>query len=494
VLRQESANDPGDIVSQLMAHRFGHRGFGGADVQELGLRWLGAEEVAAWRASRFTAGNAVLWFHGPQPPDATLGLTPGERMPPPAPEPLPGLEFPASVSRGTGGVAIGALGERSWGTTATLALARERLHERLRLREGLVYEVWADYQTLAPELAHIALGTGCADEEAGRVADTLVATLEELRDSGPDADELAALKRRIERGQEEDPDPERSELDRAAREELLGAERRSLEEQLEDLRALGPREMSEAAEAALAGLVIRVPEGVDSPRPDFAPLDRESPSVDAPVFRRKALLQGTSELAIGDAGVRYSDGGETVAIPAGEVAAVIEGSGGDFVVLGVDGSWVEIDPGGLREQEAAIEAIRALSPTPVVPSDDDRAGLVKRVASEQLKSQWALKEELALLPGVLRHRERPVAMAEARRTMKVGLLVLTDQRLLFLFAGLRKEEFLQFERGDIERAAAKRSLLDRVLRVSSGGEEFDFADLKPKERLGEVVAALDGRG
>jgi zinc protease len=490
ILTQESAAAGPDIVAQLLSHRFGMRAHGALDLKELGLRWLDPETVDEWRREWFTAGNAALWVHGPEPLDVDLGLPPGESRQPPPAEPLAGLEFPAWVAQGTGGVAIGAVAERTWGTTVMMGLAQERVFERLRRDEGLVYDVWGDYLPLGRDLSHVALGAACTDDQAARVADALITALEQLRDAGPSDDELATFKRRIERGRADDPDAVRRDLDRVTRETLLG---RTVDP-AEVLRLLGAVEASDvqaAAAGVLASAIVRVPDDCAAPREALASLDRPPAEFDAPRFKLKSLRQGASEIAVGEAGVRYSGNGGVVAIPAHEVAAVIEGTGGDFLVVAVDGSWVEIDPRTLRDGEAATEAIRGLSPAPLIPSDDERPGWVKQLAAEKLTSKWVVQSELALLPDLLDRDERPVTMAEARRGLRWGLLVVTSRRLMFLYDGLRKEEFLQFPRSDVKQIRSRRKLFDKVLCVAVGDDEFEFTDLKPREREAEIVNEFD---
>jgi zinc protease len=489
VLQQEAVADPGDIVSELMAHRFGSRAFGAANVQELGLRWLEPEPIAKWASERFTRQNAALWFHGPEPP-GELPLGQGERIAPPPPEPLEGLDFPAWVADGTGGVAVGALIGREWASTVWLGLARERLFERLRLNDGLVYEVWADYAPLGRDTSHVALGTACPDEDAGRVTDTLLTALEELRDAGPSDEELATLKRRIERSYREDPEVARRDLDVAARNALLGRESEDTDEELALLQLVTPEEVRGISATALSNAVVRVPRDTPAPRDNLAPLDRPPAEIDAPRFKHKALLQGPTELSIGEAGIRWARDGEVVAIPADEVAAVIEGSADEFVVVAIDGSWIEVKPDALRDGDAAAEAIRRLSPAPLIPSDDKRPGRVKQLADEKLKRRWVVETELSLLPEVLQQDEQPLTMAEASRGMRAGLLVVTDRRLLFLFSGLRKEEFLQFRRPDVSEVRIKRKFLEKALWVRVEEDEFEFTDIKPKEREREIVAEL----
>jgi hypothetical protein len=61
LLRTEAAqrDEPG-VVPWLLSHRYGAAGYGLSVYEEIGLRWLGTDEVAAWAAERFTLENAVL--------------------------------------------------------------------------------------------------------------------------------------------------------------------------------------------------------------------------------------------------------------------------------------------------------------------------------------------------------------------------------------------------------------------------------------------------
>jgi zinc protease len=490
VLQREAARDAGGVVDRLMAFRFGTRGFGGVDVAELGLRWLGADDVEAWGAERFTAANAALWFHGPAPPRLERRLPDGVRHPLPAADPLPGLELPAFVAQGRGGVAASSLGERSWATTIAAGLVRERLHDVLRVRDALAYDVWTDYQPLGAIDAHVAWGSDCEDSEALRVAERLLDVIEEMADEGAGEERVEWAKGIAERGYRDDPDAARRELDRAALAELIGADWQTAEQELEELRALRAEEVRDVLRRANDDLVLVVPTDTPKPRERFRPLERAPRELPGRRFKAKALRQ-QAELRIGEAGITWRSGDTHVSIPADEVAAVIEG-GGRLVVIGIDQSWVEIVPDELRDGDEAAAAVEALSPGPLVPSDDMRAERVRAVAEDKLTRRWLVSGELAALPDLLELDERPLTMAEAARGMRVGLLVLTEARLLWVFAGgLQKEELLRMPRAEIRDAGVKRTLLgSKRLRVVLDGEQIEFEDFKPKERLGEFAAAL----
>ncbi len=177
--------------ARLLAMRFGPCSFGLLNHPELGLGWLGADDVAAWAAQRFTAASASLWLSAPPPADWTLDLPGGEAAPPPPVEPIPSLELPCQLAEGTGGVALSAVGQRSSELQAGWFIAAERAHDRLRREAGISYSPRGTYVALDGKTAHLVLSADCKDPDAGRVRDELLAVLDELADGGPTEAELA---------------------------------------------------------------------------------------------------------------------------------------------------------------------------------------------------------------------------------------------------------------------------------------------------------------
>jgi hypothetical protein len=78
-LRSDLLNGPGDPAASLLARRFGPHGPGLGRWPAINYEQVTAEQIAAFAAARFTAGNAILELDGPIPPGLSLPLRPGPR-------------------------------------------------------------------------------------------------------------------------------------------------------------------------------------------------------------------------------------------------------------------------------------------------------------------------------------------------------------------------------------------------------------------------------
>ncbi|MDP9384616.1 MAG: insulinase family protein [Actinomycetota bacterium] len=494
VLRTEAARDTGDFVSRILHLRYGSRGFGVAHLQELGLRWMRPPDVEEWRAERFTAGNAVAWMLSPRPPELDLRLPAGERHPPPSAEALPGLRFPAWIDSGTGRVAGAMVAGCSWELSAALNVAHERLYERLREARGISYSVDGGAQPLGADTSHISIGADCLDERGAEVAREMLEILGELAELGPTEEELDALRRRADRP---DPDERGTRLGRladAADDLLLGRETPSPGEAEARRAAVTAPAAGDALAAALDSMIVIVPEGCDAPRAGLHPLEREAEPIAAPRVRARAWRQA-DELLIGEAGVQWEDGeGSRITIPADEIAFVVRTRDGDMTVHGIDGSYVTVNPARIVEPETAMAALDELARGRLIEDDDPATPLIDSVAEEQLKRRWTVADELDLLLEVLHDGEQPRLMAEATRGIRTGLLVQTDRRLLFLFKGMRNEEFLDVALGDVAGVESSSRPWGSRLRVTGRGERLEFSSIVPRERAAEIAGALRAGG
>lgn len=494
VLRTEASQDGGDFLSRTLHLRFGSRGFGVVHLQELGLRWMRPQDVEGWRAERFTAGNAVAWMLSPQPPEIDLLLPAGERHPVPRAEPLPGLRFPAWIDSGTGGVAATMVAERSWALPVALNVASERLFDRLRDDRGIVYSVDGSSVPLAADTTHVSIGADCLDERAGEVALELVAILEQIAAHGPTAEELEQLRRHADRPDGDDRRRTLARLAYAAEESLLGSEAPSPEEVETQRAAVTAEEAGDALAAALESMILVVPAGSESPRGDLHRLEREAEPIEAPAVKARFWRQA-DDLRIGDAGIQLVDAdGSRITIPADEIAFVVRTRDDDRTVHGIDGSYLTINPARLADPEPAMAALERLADGRLVVDDDPTTPLIDSLADEQLKRRWIVAEELDLLLDVLHDGEQPSLMAEATRGMRAGLLVQTGRRLLFLFKGMRKEEFLEVALADVAGVESSSWPWGARLRVTTRAGRHDFASIVPRERAGEMAAALRAGG
>src|SRR4051794_27347320 len=112
-LLQTEQDNVGGPLDALDRARYGPRGYGLHVCRELGLEWLGASDLDAWSAQRFTAANATLWLSGPLPEGLRLHLAAGDRIPAPDPRPRASQHLTWRFE-GDRGVGLTALGSRGW--------------------------------------------------------------------------------------------------------------------------------------------------------------------------------------------------------------------------------------------------------------------------------------------------------------------------------------------------------------------------------------------
>jgi hypothetical protein len=328
------------------------------------------------------------------------------------------------------------------------------------------------------------------------VAAELLGILEELATDGPTEAELEERRRRAQRP---DPDERGTRLGRlahAADQSLLGGEE-ALDAEAAKARSLAVtrEEARDALAAALETVLVVVPEGCARPREDLADLRRDPgpEPIEAPRAKPR-LWQRGDDLQVGDAGLQWTDpDGERVTIPAAEVAFVVRNRDGDHHVTGVYEAFATINPARLKDPEPVMAALERLAEGRLVIDDDPSTPMVDTLAEEQLKRRWVVEGELDLLPEVLGAGEQPRLMAEASRGMRAGLLVATDRRLLFIFQGMRKEEFVEIGLADVREVDSTSRPWGARLRVSAGGARYDFTDIVPKERAADFGEALRRR-
>ena len=493
VLRAEAGQDPGDFVSRMLMLRFGIVSFGATFLRELGLKTLGPTDVERRRDEAFTAGNAAIWVHSPEPLELDLALADGARRPPPPSETLSGLEFPAWIASGTGGVAVSMLAGRSVAMSLALGVASERLHQRLRVDEGLAYSVDGGRLPLGPDLAHVSVGADCLDRNGQAVAARVLEVLASLAAEGPTEEEFEDLHRRAERVPLDDPDAIRSALDFAATEELIGGEPLDAEELRRQRLAATPEEARAALESAFASRIVIVPDACPRPADDLKELERPVTRFEGRVHEDREAPKGDL-LIVDDAGVYWFDGKQAeVSIPAAEVAFVARRPGGVLCVYGVDSSWIEIDPRRIGDGAEAAETVARLAggAERFVPEEPEGAAAVEELAEQSLDRVWEVGSELDVLPGALHPGEVPRAMARGARGMKSGLLVLTDRRLIFLSKKPTGEDFVELPLSGLESAEARSSLLGGTkLRVAYEGDRIEFKGIEPKERAGEIAEGI----
>lgn len=490
-----------DLDARLLAMRFGPCGFGLVNSPELGLGWLGADDVAAWAAQRFTAANASLWLSAPPPADWTLDLPGGEATPPPPVEPIPSLELPCQLAEGTGGVALSAVGQRSSELQAGWFIAAERAHERLRREAGISYSPMGTYVALDGKTAHLVLSADCKDPDAGRVRDELLAVLDELADGGPTEAELAWDRSVMSRSLDEQRAP-LGILEGGARDLLMGVEPMTRAQLLHDREALTADAVATAVRGVLDTLIAVVPTDLrrrpDDRLPEYAPERRDRPDgrVHRPTARWR-LWRERSELHVGEGFLSYrlTDPDDALTWRFEDVVAGIPGLSGSLTVVGRDDYSIVIHPhryqDGLRARD---DVAAALGPSRTVPPSDRERALAPLVERElPATCLECVGAEVDTLPEVLAEQEEPRHLAQAAHGGRCGLVALSDQRLLFAFMGTHDRELVDIPLHAI-RAVAVKGLRGKRLVVTHADGELELRAVRPAGRLRQLAAALqDGR-
>jgi hypothetical protein len=490
VLASEAADRPSSFQRRLLARRFGPATYGVANFLELGLRSVAAAEVDEWRRRHFTAGNAALWMTARPPDDLTLDLPPGEAVRPPEPEPIPGLRLPAQSAEWDGDVAFGMLARRSFALGAVGPIAERRAEDRLRVERGLTYGVEWELFPLTAHAAHLFLSADSTDANAIAVRDGIQAVLEELAEAGPTEAELERGLARAERWMHDSAFPGTA-LDRAAREHLRGAPLVQPAELLEKRRQVSPAAAAAALREALPTQIVLLPEAAAPARGRFAEYGRDLPTAEGAGYpqRRRRVARPRGEVVLGSDGASFvCKGEEPVTVRFDEAVALIEDKPGTFSVKSIDATTLEVTPWDLKRGEQLERAVRERVPGSLwVPHAPNVAALAR--LADALAKPTRVSAELYELPEVLSSTETPLALAEARRRRRrVGTVVATDRRLLWLYAGEPEDSV------ELPWEAVKAVRLEgRTLVVESGDEPLRFRRVAPAPAAEAIVRAFAKR-
>lgn len=495
LLTESDGRDTG-VFARMLAYRYGPVAYGMIGEYEHGLGCLEADAVSAWARERFTTGNSALWLSFEPPADLDLGLPPGERVPPPAPETIPGLTLPAEVLSGTGGVALAMEGARSSALGAGISILSDRAYDRLRRDEGVSYSTSSDYHPLDGTRAHVMLQADCKDRSAEQARDALLELLDELAEHGPTEDELSAYVSAFRR-HEAEPEAILARLDNVTRNLLDDGPQDTAAELLAEYEALTPSAIAAALTAAKESLLVLTPSDAKRDEDRFARYDpHRTPEVTGDEYPPSELWAAWGHkvhLTVGDEGVTMvapdDPEDEPLTLRWRDCVGYLRFLSGSITMTDRSGAWLHINPhqyaGGLALRERLDAALADVPETPLTlrerayaPIVDEQVGpIIDAVAREVDGLQPILDpdEELQLLAGAI-HQEM------------TGLVVLTDQRLLFRMIGA-ESVLIELPRDGLEvktKGLLKRS---KTLVATSGDETLELKSVLPAGRLDELLAA-----
>lgn len=464
-------------LDRMLMMRFGAAGHGLAFYEPFGLRKLGPDDAREWARRWFTRGNAALWMTRPPPAGLRIDLPDGPRVPPPPPQPIPGLELPAFAAAGDDVIASTMIAPRS----AAIGVAH-------RAVAGRVPGTTTWQFPLTGQLTHRFLSV---EPESDTLA-SLVAAFDAVAADGPSGEELdEGTQATVEAITADEAVP--GGLERMAVDELLGAPRRWKEDLVREARSVSYAEAAAALREALTTQILLAP--ASAPKPgeryhDFPWFSRERiegmtlrPSMRGQDVRLVASQEGVSHVAEGTghaSTVRYAD-----------VAAALQEPDGSLTLIGRDGAIVPIDPNSFKDAgRVATDLELRLAPELIVPPRE--AGRLELIARRKLRPGMPMDAELRLLRDRLDHQEQVVTMSEAVVGFKRGLLTLTDRRLIWLHRGPRDPLVRELPYAHVLDVKLAR-IPSQLVTIKSPAGETSFSQIQPKERAAEIVEEIRRR-
>lgn len=363
ILRTESLGWSPSVGDQLLWFREGNRGHGLAALPEYIHARPDPATVAGWARERFTAGNVTAVIVGEVPSGLTFPLPRGPRRACVPVGAVPGLRLPSFTQGPMGGVAMSFIVPRRAGIRLAIGLAIERIHDRLRKQQGLIYGVDVAYDPQTATEAHVILFAKCLEANLHAATDATVAILRSFATDGPTEAEVEHAKEEFRRSR--DHVVGFDEADFAAYLTLMGGEPPSLAELAAEREALTPADAVAAMRAALDSCLLVTPMYQYHPGPPFG--DYPSSSVEevgwGEVFGRRGWRNDGARLTIGSKAVVIA-GPKMVPVSVrwDACAGVVAGANGERFLIGEDGYNLAIRPGEWRNGAGTTVLIDAMTP------------------------------------------------------------------------------------------------------------------------------------
>jgi len=480
-------------IQQAIALRFGPLAHGLTGYLEYGVQRLTEDEIAAWTADRFTAGNAVIWATDPAL-DLDVTLPSGSRRPAPEPRPIEYVEYPSVYTSDAGGVLLSMLVSRSYAFGIGRAVLERRLRDRVRYELGLSYDVSTDSMALTGELALAWVIADVSDANLERWCEEALRVFDELAADGPTDAELESEKGRA-RQDDLDTSPSRwaGWLTWTAEQHLLDRPYESRDESSRAFEELTCGQVAEALQEARSSLLLVGPESTPV-LPGFAeyPIystQRVSGRRHRPSGRRDRLRRSLRDVELIASPEGVMSARRDWAVTAKYESTVLcMRAPGTRTLLTDDGFFLPIVAGDWTHGDELLEEIdRAIPPEIVVsesPELDARADAVTELASATFKRTWLISDELAILPLLLEDGELPLVLAKASRGWKLGLVALTDRRLHFIYEDGTKHSFV------VERGRVPVKAEGSTLKLFVDDEWISLTDVEPKGKAAELGQLL----
>jgi hypothetical protein len=446
ILLTEAAGRGDSAFGIASSLRFGPVGHGLIGYPEFGLRWLDHAAAQDWSRERFTAANAALWMIGEPPAGLDLQLPPGTRRSSPVPEPTPGIPFPSVYpASGSGFVAASMLMERSTPASVVASIALERVRQQLRYERGLSYAVDLIWEPLTADAAHAVLVGDCRQGAEREAAALLRRVLEELAESGPSELELAKeVEERRKRAS--DMGNLAGHLFAAAASELLGNDFASPRQLVAEAREVTPGSAVDALTSGLESALLLTQDERWQPHDRWStyPLFSEG-AVSGRSFRPHGPWSHEgrnrkTRVVTGSDGVSFVNAdGQAITVEFDDCAALEQWPDGLRVLWGRDATRLAVHPdawsSGTQLTPFIDEHVPADRVVPMNPAVEKAVTELEQRLGGKRGQRAILSRELRAASGYLDFGETPLDVLLATLEDKIGLLIVTERRLLFTFGG-----------------------------------------------------------
>lgn len=119
---------------------------------------------------------------------------------------------------------------------------------------------------------------------------------------------------------------------------------------------------------------------------------------------------------------------------------------------------------------------------------------LQALVSAQMPSTIGVGKELRELPDTLHDDEQAIYIMKASYIYsgksKSGIFVVTNQRVMFVWMGLVRREFVDWPYERISSVAVKKGVLASKMTINAGGSEHSLNNVATRVRLDDIAAKI----
>jgi len=362
VLEAESSSRSFDPRRDLLCERFGARGFGLLDMQELGLRGATIDSLHEWSRRVFTKGNAVLWMSGEPPTGLKLDLPDGERQPIPALDTVL-VDFPCwTAEKSDRGIVSASLIPRNSAATVLCHITDKRLNAGLREEHAVSYNPFVSYEPLDAEVAHfcmLAESDPSRRRELAEAFEVVVEGLAQIDEEEIESAKAEILEHMVGTLAPQPGDEALMDVQGAANDWIHGRDNGTLRQQAAELRDVTLGDVQESVRHLQESMVVALPSAaIVRPWVGRQTRNAEKPlvegaeimCVDAPI-QRERLRYGSAGVSI-----RTSLQSHTTVL-FNELQAALRHDDGALFLVSADGTSIALEPALWRQGDEVLREI-----------------------------------------------------------------------------------------------------------------------------------------